>query len=225
VKKQTSDMTDVMLAAYLAGELSEEGHEAVQRWLQESDPNKQYFDELELIWNQSRNVSVNSSISENEAWTRFLQRTKVQIPKSPPLRRRSVSWRRIAAVLVLFLGSGSLVWFVANCRDKVQVIAGTTGIKSAAMRSGQHPPARNGINVPYKAPAYKPETTTDIVPNHATAGSKTGKRKLKGHSASTISRLAFQSITRQTKENSAAIFEDNCIENYKYHGPKYDSNF
>lgn len=98
-------MDDVLLTKYLLQETTEAETIEVRRWIAAHPDNKQHFSRLRMIWDASLSAAQESSVDEQEAWQRFLQRTeiarrteKATIPKVP-IRR--LGWLRIAAVLVL----------------------------------------------------------------------------------------------------------------------------
>ncbi len=108
-------MSDDILVKYLAGEASEDEQIEVQQWLKSSPANKKYFYDFKLIWNLSKHNSPTSTVNEDEAWARF----KVRIDGGKPITKsrafvQSYNWMKIAAVLLLMVGSGA--WFYNSNR-------------------------------------------------------------------------------------------------------------
>ncbi len=103
-------MSDDILVKYLAGEASEDEQAEVQQWLKNNPANKKYYYDFKLIWNLSKHNSPTSTVNEDEAWTRFKQRIDSGKPVSKSSAfAQSYNWMKIAAVLLLMVGSGA--WF------------------------------------------------------------------------------------------------------------------
>ena len=111
MKKDQENMMDALLGKYLAGEATDAEKESVQQWLNESKTNKAYFNDLKLIWSQSKMAVPQSTVNENEAWKRFrtltAQGRKVALPARPAYR-----WLKVAAILLLFAGAGYMAYYI-----------------------------------------------------------------------------------------------------------------
>ena len=97
--KSLHDMTDELLVKFLLQETSILENSNVLEWLSKSPANKKYFNDFQLIWNESKKLEQDSTINEDEAWQRFKQRTAL---KKIPVRKLSYKYLlRIAAVFLL----------------------------------------------------------------------------------------------------------------------------
>mgnify|MGYP003574978083 FL=1 len=102
-------MNDELLVKYLAGEASPEEVASAKQWIQSSKENSRYFEHFKLIWDNSEQAVMSSTVSEDAAWERFEERIK-QRKQEPPIRSIT-TWIRIAAILVI---GCTAAWFVLN---------------------------------------------------------------------------------------------------------------
>lgn len=107
-------MTDELLVKYLLNEANEAEQQQVNAWITASADNKKYYDHFSLIWEKSKKHAVTSTIDTDVAWQKFQQRVQKNETGSAKiieLPRRSMGWMRIAAMLVILLGSA---WMLYN---------------------------------------------------------------------------------------------------------------
>ncbi len=108
-------MTDDLLVKYLLGEATSEEAAHVQQWIAADAANKKQFDHFSLIWNESKKLSVNSTIDENAAWLRFQQRVAQQDShKAKTVSFRPMQWIRVAAILILMIGIGWATYYTID---------------------------------------------------------------------------------------------------------------
>jgi len=69
----TYDMMDELLVKYLADEATSPEQEMVEAWLSSSEANRHYFQHFQLIWEESRQLAVTTTVDENKAWQKFQQ--------------------------------------------------------------------------------------------------------------------------------------------------------
>jgi transmembrane sensor len=102
-------MTDELLIKFLLNETDEREGITVQNWLDAAPDNKTHFLQLEKIWINSKALSGQSQVNENEAWLRFKHKadSKTHAPITQKLRP-NYSWLKIAAMLVLVAAGWSL---------------------------------------------------------------------------------------------------------------------
>ena len=201
MKSGNSQIDDNLIIKYLLGEASEDEQQNVQARLKESDEYKNYFNDFKLIWTQSRSLAVHSNLSEDDAWTKFKQRTE-HAKNTSPLHNNAYKWLKVAAVFLLLVG-GCLAWFITESNHKTQLL---TQIK---------PPP-----ITIKANDIK------VTMPDSSLMAKKSKRKTMAHSMPFKKLRCSSNIIRQKKEDKiSVVFNKDCTDNYKYHGPKYDSNF
>jgi hypothetical protein len=110
VKKDQGNITDDLLVKYLLGETSAAEDAQVQDWVKESRENKDHLDQLRLIWNQSKTLAASAVTPTDEAWEQF--KTRLNKPKTIRIPRRSFGWVRVAALVMLLAGAGTLAWIM-----------------------------------------------------------------------------------------------------------------
>jgi len=115
-----------LLIRYLAQEISAEESDIVQTWLNTSEENKKYFDQLKHLWEDSNNrAELDQKFQTLQAWP------KVQdiINESKPESGRSyrLIWKvALAASILLFIGIGS--YFVFN-NNEIKITSNRKVIK------------------------------------------------------------------------------------------------
>ncbi|WP_256012489.1 FecR domain-containing protein [Desertivirga xinjiangensis] len=102
-----SNMNDELLVKYLAGEASPEEAASAEQWIQSSKENSRYFEHFKLIWDNTEQAVMSSTVSGDAAWERFEERIKLK-KHEPPVRSLTY-WIRIAAVLII---GCTAAWFV-----------------------------------------------------------------------------------------------------------------
>lgn len=124
-----------MLASYLSENINESDKMKVQKWIEESQENKQIFHNVEKLWKLSGNVTL-SDINVGNAWDKV--NTKAQIKQGRQVnllfRQYGKQVLRIAAVLVIGLIT---VVLLRNINSKQTIIAGSD-ILELALNDGSH---------------------------------------------------------------------------------------
>jgi transmembrane sensor len=137
-------MTDEMyslLGRYFAGQASAEEVVAVEKWVAESDANKNAFAEVEQLWKQGDTDEV-IAFDSNKAWDKVhaaLQQTQQPTAKVV----RFPLWKKItaaAAVLVLIAAG----WWLFNGMNKNESIIADTDLKEVTLEDGSHVWLRKG---------------------------------------------------------------------------------
>ncbi|RFS19703.1 DUF4974 domain-containing protein [Chitinophaga silvatica] len=119
-------MNDDLLVKYLLNTTTSAENTQVEAWLREKDENRRYYEHFQLIWKESRQLAATSTVDENEAWKRFQKRvgaddnTAKIIPITPAKQNGFAPLLRIAAIIVVLLGAGTL-WLLL--RDQKTVIS------------------------------------------------------------------------------------------------------
>ena len=111
---------------HLLGEASPEENQAVKEWMKENASNRDYYDQLKKIWDNSRKLAADSTLDVNKAWERFQKR--VDGPNESPgiLDRNRFSWMKVAASVILVAGFGIAVYFLINKNNApIEMIAQT----------------------------------------------------------------------------------------------------
>lgn len=123
----THDMTDVLLVKYLASEATPPEQEMVEQWINESEDNLRYFQQLQSIWSGSLDAASISHTDENKAWQKFQRR--IRKSGQGGNSNTGFGWWRIAAAIVLVAGAA---WFTSTFLFKATKDPGIVQIVAAA---------------------------------------------------------------------------------------------
>jgi ferric-dicitrate binding protein FerR (iron transport regulator) len=129
MRSNRSEINDDLLVKYLLGEATETERMDVEAWINAGEANKKHFDHFRLIWEESKKIAGSSTVNVDNAWHRFQQRTQQQAtatPKTIPLPARPLNRMRVAAMLVLLLGAGWLIYTLTSNKSG-QVISLRSG--------------------------------------------------------------------------------------------------
>lgn len=110
--EHTSNHIDELIAKYLAGETSREEHEGVVAWVNESDANRKYFEQLQAIFQNASSVKTIPHFDTDEAWRKMRSRlhssgTSRVTPMTPWWKQNIY---RIAAGFLVFIIAGIFVY-------------------------------------------------------------------------------------------------------------------
>jgi ferric-dicitrate binding protein FerR (iron transport regulator) len=133
--KTRNKMNWQMLASFLSDNINETDRMKVQEWIEESQENRQIFQNAEKIWRISGNVTL-SDINVGNAWDKVNK--KAQINQGRQINmvflRYGRQMLRIAAVLVIGLITAVLI---KNISNRQTIIAGSD-ILELALNDGSH---------------------------------------------------------------------------------------
>jgi transmembrane sensor len=109
---------DELLVKYLLGEADAQEHLTLNKWREANMGNEKYFQDFELIWEESKNQAAASSINEDEAWIRLKQRINTTKGEEEIIttKRIALNWKslmRIAALFILIVG-GSYFFYTTQ---------------------------------------------------------------------------------------------------------------
>ncbi len=116
MKANDYHINDELLVKYLLNEATSAEQQAVHQWINASTENQRYFHHFQLIWETSKQLVIPSTVSADDAWKRFQQRT-AQASKRPAViqpMNPSFKWMRAAAVAILFIGVAALTYFLSS---------------------------------------------------------------------------------------------------------------
>ena len=114
---------DELLVKYLLGEATPMEINEVEKWIAESEAHQKHLDSFRTILNESSKLSKTAMVDENEAWKRFQQRR--QMPKNTTDHKKvnNISWWRIAALFILLVGVGGLVFNFYGRKENIRILA------------------------------------------------------------------------------------------------------
>lgn len=97
----------------MTGEISPEDDMQLQEWLNASEENRKYFNQLSLIYNESEFAEVTEEVDTDNAWNELKSKISEQKVKGiQPLHR--TRFLRIAAMFLLTAGAGFLFYMMMN---------------------------------------------------------------------------------------------------------------
>jgi ferric-dicitrate binding protein FerR (iron transport regulator) len=102
-----------LIARFLAGEATPEETSNLTRWVESSALNKQYYDEVRNIWEAFSSKMKPESIDTEKALSIVLGK----ISDDSGLKTAWIFWKKIAAVALIPLLIGNLIWFYINSHE------------------------------------------------------------------------------------------------------------
>lgn len=172
MKKDQGNITDDLLVKYLLGETSAAEDAQVQDWVKDSRENKDHLDQLRLIWNQSKTLAASVVTPTEEAWEQF--KTRLNKPgKTINIPRRSFGWVRVAALVVLLAGAGSIAWLMNH--KETEDVATVSKVETNAPQQVESP-AQPEITPPAETTTNSVQQETVNTTYVADKGKPNGKR-------------------------------------------------
>jgi len=110
---------------YLLGEASPEEEQAVMEWMNGNAANKEYYIQLQKVWDNSKKLAADSTLDADKAWERFQKRVAVQNEFKKISKHSPFSWMRIAASIILIAGLGIVAYFMINNNGSKELVAQT----------------------------------------------------------------------------------------------------
>lgn len=113
---------DELIAKVLTGEASHEEQMDLQQWLNESDENRQYFEQMQAILSRAAQIHEVQQFDTDAAWEK-VQSQLFGAPTVVKMYSQHRIWWRIAAVFVLGIGIGLFIWNSPNGRTSYEAYA------------------------------------------------------------------------------------------------------
>lgn len=139
MNKQSNHINDDLLVKHLLDIDTPSEKAAVTEWLKEKEEHRRYFEHFRLIWEESRKLAAVSTVSENDAWSRFQQRVGTNENTTRIVQLDTgISWRpilRIAAVFIVLLGAAG-AWFISQRGSRPLIVSSGEQIKQEVLPDG-----------------------------------------------------------------------------------------
>lgn len=103
--KEPYNTIEELIAAYFTEGLQDDELKELHQWMQASEENKRHFARLQEIWFSSIGNQHAALFDKNEAYERFLNKTKTQGKPTQRRSTRSIVWYAAAAIVLLFIVS------------------------------------------------------------------------------------------------------------------------
>jgi transmembrane sensor len=104
----SEENNEILIVRYLSGEASPEEISELKKWLSASGDNLLYFRQVKNIWDNSKQYSFKELLNADKAFVKVKQRVTL---RSPAFNIWS-AWKKIAAVLLIPLILGNLMYFL-----------------------------------------------------------------------------------------------------------------
>ncbi len=128
---------DKILIKYLLQEATEAEQRQVAEWIAAKEENAKYFDQLRLIWEESRKLTDREKVDEHAAWERFKERVsekkRAQV-KSLPGKKRLAIFRAAAGIAALLLCSWMI--FYMNTRTEMILLSSGAHVRTDTLPDG-----------------------------------------------------------------------------------------
>ena len=111
---------------HLLGETSPEEDLAVKRWQEEDASHRDYYWQLQQIWESSKAIAAESAVDENEAWENFQQRIAKGKENATIIKKNRFSWMKVAASVVLLIGISFVTYLIVNKKTAVKELIAKT---------------------------------------------------------------------------------------------------
>lgn len=159
-----ADHIDELIAVYLAGEGSDEQHRALEEWVQVSESNRRYLEEMKLIFETSRAVGLSSqAFNTDAAWERVRVQLRKGRGRGAALRVDFKLYLRIAASVLVFLVVGYSAFRYFQL-DHVQATELTSGqaIYADSLPEGTHVVLNRHTKLQYVFDERRNQLTADL---------------------------------------------------------------
>ncbi|HUX57357.1 MAG TPA: FecR domain-containing protein [Bacteroidales bacterium] len=104
---------EILITRYLTGEAGQEEIDELQKWLGASDDNLLYFQQLKIIWDNSEHFNNEKMIDVDKAFNLINKRVTFR----SPVTNFWHYWNKIAAVLLIPLVLGNLLYFLFRANN------------------------------------------------------------------------------------------------------------
>lgn len=121
-------MDDTVLIAYITGELNSDERSAVFKWIDSSEENREYFDELAQTWALAGAGKI-TAFDTQAAWSkvRLNIQTVDETPIIPLSKRFKKGWYLAASVLIL-VGAFSIFKLLNQPIENITILSDTSGL-------------------------------------------------------------------------------------------------
>lgn len=120
-----------IVARYLAGEMTGDEVALFTEQLNQSPEKRKMVEEMESQWNALGEYRKKQHVNTSKAWEKLSERLEQEelIPTTMPVQRNRFmqSLVRVAAILVVAIGVGSLLYYAANSITNQPMLSAVTG--------------------------------------------------------------------------------------------------
>ncbi len=123
MKNSNKHIDDDVLVKSLLGEADCEEQMAVAQWIAADAANEKHYNDMKLIWDESKKLEGQTTVSPDAAWQRLMQRVEqeesnnVNTSSSRTIKLSPARWMRAAALLLAMVGSAWLIYNLSNAGE------------------------------------------------------------------------------------------------------------
>lgn len=132
---QLSDI-DGLLIKVILHEASDTETRQVQEWLAHNERNRQYFEHFRKIWEDSKELAVHSTVSEDDAWTRFRQRAANPAPVVPLSQPKNFLWGRVAAACLVLITIAPVFYILQHGQTPALTLRSGNSMRTDTLSDG-----------------------------------------------------------------------------------------
>ena len=137
---------DELLAKYMMGEATAAEREFVVHWAKESEYNKKYFADFQLIWETAKTLKTESNLNVEASWTEFKQlrdnkddllavNTRPQLGSVKPLYGFT-RWIKIAAIWIAVVGIATSLYTFLHGEPELLTLQSYNSVKTDTLSDG-----------------------------------------------------------------------------------------
>ena len=164
-----SGINEDLLVKHLLGETGPDENARVEAWLAAHPSNRRYYEDLRLIWRESRRLGDNfqeTDEQEEAAWQKFRRRihpSHLKAVKHTPAPKRILPlWTKIAAIFLLAASITAILYLInANTAAPEKRVASTTTPLTDTLPDGSRITLNKQTNIKYPA-KFKKERTVQL---------------------------------------------------------------
>ena len=158
-------MSDDLLVKYLLRETTPGEDRQVEAWIAETPGNQRYFDHFKLIWDSSRELAAQSTVSEEDAWQRFQNRVQTgnssETGKVRSMNQRISAWR-VAAMLVATAGILAMIYYFSGNSNMPVVLAAANTSEVDTLPDGSVVTLNKHSSLSYEGAYNKKERNVEL---------------------------------------------------------------
>lgn len=124
MKNSNKHIDDDVLVKYLLGEADSEEQMAVEQWKAADVANQKHYNDMKLIWEESKKLEGQTTVSTEDAWQRLMQRveqdenSETATQPSRTIQFSPARWMRAAALLLAMVGSAWLIYLLSGAGNE-----------------------------------------------------------------------------------------------------------
>lgn len=111
----------------MLNEASADEELSVKNWIEADSEHKRYYDHFKLIWDESRELTLDRSPNEGQAWNRLQQRIQKAKQPAKVLPFGAFKFRQVAAVFIAVVATAFIAYMVLSNKRNNEIITFSSG--------------------------------------------------------------------------------------------------